>query len=200
MEWWALVPAYLLGSVQPGLLIVRLTQGRDVRGLGSGKTGVTNVLRAAGKRAAAVVLALDLAKGALPPLLARALWGDPWLEAAAAAAVLLGHVFPAFAGFRGGRGVAPGVGAAAALLPWAGLAGIAAFAPAVLLTRYVSLGSMLGVLAAMGAFVVAAAAFGQPLPHLWFALACGPLVIAMHRDNIARLLRGEERRLGDRDA
>lgn len=200
MEWLALVPAYVLGSVQPGLLIVRLTQGRDVRDLGSGKTGMTNVLRAAGKRAAAVVLALDLAKGALPPLLARELSGDPRLEAAAAAAVLLGHVFPAFSGFRGGRGVAPGVGAAAALLPWAGIAGIAAFAPAVLLTRYVSLGSLMGVAAAMGAFIVAAIAFGQPLPHLWFALVCGPLIIAMHRDNIVRLLRGEERRLGARES
>ena len=198
---WALVPAaYLLGSVQPGLLVVRLTLGRDVRDLGSGKTGMTNVLRAAGKRAAAVVLIMDVAKGALPPLLAGALSGDPRLEAAAAAAALTGHVFPVFAGFRGGRGVAPGVGAAAALLPWSGVAGVAAFAPAVLLTRYVSLGSVLGVAAAMGAFAVAAAAFGQPLPHLWFALVCGPLIIAMHRDNIGRLLRGEERRLGDREA
>ena len=198
---WALVPAaYLLGSVQPGLLVVRLTLGRDVRDLGSGKTGMTNVLRAAGKRAAAVVLIMDVAKGALPPLLAGALSGDPRLEAAAAAAALTGHVFPVFAGFRGGRGVAPGVGAAAALLPWSSVAGVAAFAPAVLLTRYVSLGSVLGVAAAMGAFAVAAAAFGQPLPHLWFALVCGPLIIAMHRDNIGRLLRGEERRLGDREA
>ncbi len=198
---WALVPAaYLLGSVQFGLLVARLAIGRDVRELGSGKTGVTNVLRAAGKRAAAVTLALDLAKGAAPPLLADRLSGDPWLEAAAAAAALIGHIFPVFAGFRGGRGVAPGVGAAAALLPWAGVAGVAAFAPAVLLTRYVSLGSALGVAAAMGAFIVAATAFDQPAPHLWFALACGPLIIAMHRDNIGRLLRGEERRLGDREA
>ena len=197
---WALVPAaYLLGSAQFGLLIARLTIGRDVRELGSGKTGVTNVLRAAGKRAAALTLALDLAKGAAPPLLARLLSDDAWLAAAAAAAVLIGHIFPVFAGFRGGRGVAPGVAAAAALLPWAGVAGIAAFAPAVALTRYVSLGSVLGVAAAMGTFIVAAAAFGQPLPHLWFALACGPLIIAMHRGNIARLLRGEERRLGDRE-
>lgn len=198
---WALVPAaYLLGSVQFGLLVTRLAIGRDVRELGSGKTGVTNVLRAAGKRAAAVTLLLDLAKGAAPPLIAGRLSGDPWLEAAAAAAALIGHIFPVFAGFRGGRGVAPGVGAAAALLPWAGVAGVAAFAPAVLLTRYVSLGSALGVAAAMGAFIVAAAAFDQPAPHLWFALLCGPLIIAMHRDNIGRLLRGEERRLGDREA
>ena len=198
---WALVPAaYLLGSMQFGLIAARLAIGRDVRELGSGKTGVTNVLRAAGKRAAAATLLLDLAKGAAPPLLADRLSGDPWLEAAAAAAALIGHIFPVFAGFRGGRGVAPGVGAAAALLPWAGVAGVAAFAPAVLLTRYVSLGSALGVAAAMGAFIVAATAFDQPAPHLWFALICGPLIIAMHRDNIGRLLRGEERRLGDREA
>ena len=198
MEWLLVPAAYLLGSVQPGLVVVRLAQRRDVREVGSGKTGMTNVLRTAGKRAAALVFALDVAKGALPVLAAASVSGDARVEAAAATAVLVGHIFPVFAGFRGGRGVATGVGAAMALLPWAGVAGVAVFAPVVLLTRYVSLGSVLGAAAAAGAFVVAAVVGGVPAPHLWFAVVCGPLIIGMHRDNIARLLNGTERRIGER--
>ena len=197
MEWLLVPAAYLLGSVQPGLFVVRLAQRRDVREVGSGKTGMTNVLRTAGKRAAALVFALDVAKGALPVLAVASVSGDARVEAAAATAVLVGHIFPVFAGFRGGRGVATGVGAAMALLPWAGVAGVAVFAPVVLLTRYVSLGSVLGAAAAAGAFVVAAVGGGVPAPHLWFAVVCGPLIIGMHRDNIARLLNGTERRIGE---
>ena len=199
MEWLLVPAAYLLGSVQPGLMLVRLVYRRDVREIGSGKTGMTNVMRTAGKKAAALVLVLDVGKGVLAVLLAMGISGDPWVEAGTASAVLLGHIFPVFAGFRGGRGVATGVGTASALLPWAGLAGVAAFVPAVLLTRYVSLGSVLGVLGAVTAFVVAALAFDLPTPHLLFALACGPLVVGMHRDNIVRLLRGTERRIGQRE-
>ena len=199
MEWLLVPAAYLLGSVQPGLMLVRLVYRRDVREIGSGKTGMTNVMRTAGKKAAALVLVLDVGKGVLAVLLAMGISGDPWVEAGTATAVLLGHIFPVFAGFRGGRGVATGVGTASALLPWAGLAGVAAFVPAVLLTRYVSLGSVLGVLGAVAAFVVAALAFDLPTPHLLFALACGPLVVGMHRDNIVRLLRGTERRIGQRE-
>ena len=199
MEWLlVLAAAYLLGSVQPGLLLVRLVLRRDVRDVGSGKTGMTNVLRAAGKKAAALVFVLDAAKGVAPVLVAASLWDDAWLEAAAGTAVVLGHVFPVFAGFRGGRGVATGVGAAGALLPWAGLAGIVVFIPVVALTRYVSLGSILGVTAAFAAFVAAALAYG-PTPHLAFALIVGPLIVGLHFDNIVRLLRGTERRIGQRE-
>ena len=161
MEWLLVPAAYLLGSVQPGLVVVRLAQRRDVREVGSGKTGMTNVLRTAGKRAAALVFALDVAKGALPVLAVASVSGDARVEAAAAAAVLIGHIFPVFAGFRGGRGVATGVGAAMALLPWAGVAGVAVFAPVVLLTRYVSLGSVLGLrlLLARSSWLRSSAAF-----------------------------------------
>ena len=199
MEWLLVPAAYLLGSVQPGLVIVRLVQRRDVREMGSGKTGMTNVLRTAGKKAAALVFALDLGKGVLAVLVAVSVSEDAWVEAATATAVLVGHIFPVFAGFRGGRGVATGLATAAALLPWAGVAGIAAFVPVLLLTRYVSLSSVLGVSAAAGAFVVAALAYDLPTPHLVYALICGPLIIGMHRDNIVRLLRGTERRIGQRE-
>ena len=195
---WLLVPgAYLLGSIQPGLLLIRMTRGMDVRDVGSGKTGVTNVLRTGGKGAALVVLVMDCGKGSAAALVARALSESAWVEAGAAAAVMVGHVFPVFAGFRGGRGVATGVGAAGGLLPWTALVGVGIFAPVVLLTRYVSLGSVLAVIGVVAAYGAAAATLGLPLPHLWFALGCGPLVVWMHRDNIQRLLRGTERRLGD---
>ncbi|MYA50928.1 MAG: glycerol-3-phosphate 1-O-acyltransferase PlsY [Chloroflexi bacterium] len=198
MEWLLVPAAYLLGSVQPGLLLVRLLLRRDVREVGSGKTGMTNVMRTAGKKAAALVFVLDVAKGVAPVLLAAEVSGDAWLEAATATVVVVGHVFPVFAGFRGGRGVATGVGAASALLPWAGIAGIV-FVPVVLLTRYVSLGSVVGVGAVFVGFVVAMAAYDLPTPHFVFALIIGPLIIGMHRDNIVRLLRGTERRIGQRE-
>jgi len=198
MEWLLVPAAYLLGSVQPGLLLVRLLLRRDVREVGSGKTGMTNVMRTAGKKAAALVFVLDVAKGVLPVLVAAQVSGDAWLEAATATVVVVGHVFPVFAGFRGGRGVATGVGAASALLPWAGIGGIV-FVPVVLLTRYVSLGSVVGVGAVFAGFVVAMAAYDLPTPHFVFALIIGPLIIGMHRDNIVRLLRGTERRIGQRE-
>ena len=198
MEWLLVPAAYLLGSVQPGLLLVRLVMRRDVREVGSGKTGMTNVMRAAGKKAAALVFVLDVAKGVLPVLVAASVSDDSWLEAATATVVVVGHVFPVFAGFRGGRGVATGVGAASALLPWAGVAGIV-FVPVVLLTRYVSLGSILGVAAVFAGFVVAMVSYDLPTPHFVFALIIGPLIVGMHRDNIVRLLRGTERRIGQRE-
>ena len=198
MEWLLVPAAYLLGSVQPGLLLVRLVMRRDVREVGSGKTGMTNVMRAAGKKAAALVFVLDVAKGILPVLVAASVSDDAWLEAATATVVVVGHVFPVFAGFRGGRGVATGVGAASALLPWAGIGGIV-FVPVVLLTRYVSLGSILGVAAVFAGFVVAMVSYDLPTPHFVFALIIGPLIIGMHRDNIVRLLRGAERRIGQRE-
>ena len=148
---------------------------------------------------AALVFALDFGKGVLAVLVAMSVSTNAWVEAATATAVLVGHIFPVFAGFRGGRGVATGLGTAFALLPWSGLAGIAVFIPVVLLTRYVSLGSVLGVTAAAGAFVVAALAYDLPTPHLIYALVCGPLIVGMHRDNIVRLLRGAERRIGRRE-
>ena len=196
MDWLAVPLAYFIGSLQPGLLLVRLARGIDVRNVGSGKTGTTNVLRAGGKRVALASLALDCAKGVGAVLIARAVSDNSWVEAFAAAAVMGGHMLPVFAGFRGGRGVATGLGAAATLLPFSAIVGLGVFAPVVALTRYVSLGSVLAVAGVVASFVAAAALGRLPLPHLWFALACGPLVVWMHRDNIGRLLSGTERRVG----
>ena len=176
--------------------MVRPMRDVDVRTVGSGGTGVTNVLRAAGKRAAAAVFVADGGKGLAIAIAARLLSDDANLHALAAAAVIAGHVWPVLARFRGGRGMATGFGAALGLDLWPGVVGLAGFVPVVALARYVALGSVVAVLLGVGAFAIRAAFFGAPLAYVWFAIAGGALIIAMHRENIRRLLRGQERRLG----
>ena len=197
MEYFILVPAaYLLGSIPTGLLLVRLLRGIDVREYGSGKTGVTNVLRTAGKAAAAVALVVDTGKGALAILLARLLLDTPLAETTAGILVIVGHNWPVFLRFKGGRGMATGMGVTAVLMPWAVVAGAVVFLPVVLLSRYVSLGSVAAVVAIMVAFAVATVAYDYPIAYLGFALIGGAILVLQHRDNIQRLLKGTEHRLG----
>jgi glycerol-3-phosphate acyltransferase PlsY len=122
------------------------------------------------------------------------------LHATAAGVAVAGHVWPLWAGFRGGRGIATGVGVAGALEPLAGLAGIAIFAPVVALTRYVSLGSLCSVVGVVVFFGIMFAMGREPLPYFLFSLAAGVLIVVMHRDNVQRLLTRTERRLGERTA
>jgi glycerol-3-phosphate acyltransferase PlsY len=196
-DWWLLPVAYLVGSVPWGLLIVRFARGVDVRRYGSGSTGTTNVLRTAGKGLAILVLAADTGKGALVVSLSRLLSDDPVAHTAVAVLVIAGHVWPVFAGFRGGRGVATGVGAAGGLDPLAALIGIVAFVPTVWLTRYVSLGSLAGVFGVVTTIIVRSLIGNNPLAYLWFGVIGGVVVIFVHRANIKRLLSGTERRLGE---
>lgn len=196
-EWWLLPVAYLVGSVPWGLLIVRLARGVDVRRYGSGSTGTTNVLRTAGKGLAVLVLAADTGKGVLIVSLSRLLSDDPIVHPAVAVLVIVGHVWPVFAGFRGGRGVATGVGAAGGLDPLAALMGLAAFVPTVWFTRYVSLGSIAGVFGAVTTIIVRSLIGTNPLAYLWFGFIGGGVVIFVHRANIKRLLNGTERKLGE---
>ena len=194
-----LIAAYLLGSIPFGYLIVRAKEGADVRESGSGGTGATNVSRKAGKLAGVVTLLLDALKGAMAVTLARWLltddFGINWWVAAAAVLAVFGHCFPVWLGFRGGKGVATGVGVFLSLYPLAvacaGLVFILAFA----LTRYVSLGSILGS-AALPLFTWLLGGYvwpvSQPGPLMTAAVAAGALIILMHHANISRLLRGEE--------
>ncbi len=188
-----LVPAaYVLGSVSWGLLVARWVGRLDLRQVGSGNTGATNVLRAAGKGPAVLVLCLDILKGAAPVAVANALGVEATVLGATAVAAVVGHMFPIFHGFRGGKGVATAAGALGALRPWMLIPAALVFLVVVAWTRYVSLASLLGV----AVFAVVALAMGD-----WVAPAAAvvaTLVVVRHRGNIARLWSGEERRLGER--
>ena len=200
-RWLVLVGAsYLLGSLSFSLLVVWLLKHADVRKLGSGNAGATNVLRAAGRWPALLVLLLDIAKGVAPVLGARALGAPPEVVAAAAFAVVVGHVFPVFFGFRGGKGVATGFGALISLFPLAGATALLIFILVVISTRFVSLGSVLSA-AALPALSVLFARSGWtpavPRGALALACACSGLVVLRHSGNLRRLLAGSERRLGE---
>jgi glycerol-3-phosphate acyltransferase PlsY len=194
-----LIAAYLLGSIPFGYLIVRAKEGADVRESGSGGTGATNVSRKAGKLAGVVTLLLDALKGAVAVLLARWLLTDDfevnWWVACAAVLAVVGHCFPVWLGFRGGKGVATGVGVFLSLYPLAVACAAVVFVLAFVLTRYVSLGSILGS-AALPLFTWLLGVYVRPVPQpgpvLTAAIIAGALIILMHHANIGRLLRGTE--------
>jgi len=180
---WLLV-AYLCGSIPFGLLIARAKTGKDVRAVGSGNIGATNVARAAGRGAAAATLVLDAAKGLVPVLLAS---GPGWLPAACAISAVLGHCFPVWLRFRGGKGVATGLGVSLALAPWAALGGAATWAVLYRLYRISSVGSLAGVAVALGI----AAATSSPYAVEGLA-GVAAIIVFRHGGNIRRLLRKQE--------
>lgn len=191
--------AYLLGSIPFGYLLVRLFVGGDVRKSGSGGTGATNVSRRAGKGVGVLTLLLDLLKGSAAVLIAKSLLdasetADWWVCAAGAAAVL-GHVFPVWLRFRGGKGVATGLGVFLPLAPLATLSALFVFILVVWLWRYVSLGSMAAA-SVLPLAVWSLSALGvsdrAPNPLLALSILGAALIVFMHRANIGRLLRGEE--------
>jgi len=182
------VVAYLLGSIPFGYLIVRRKIGADIRQTGSGGTGATNVSRRAGKTAGVLTLLLDAAKGCAAVLIARVVTGDDWVIAAAAIAVLVGHIFPVWLGFRGGKGVATGVGIFAVLAPLALLCAGVIFIAVVVTTRYVSLGSIIA--AVLIPVIVWFQSGSQSL--LTAAILGAALIVFAHRGNIKRLVSGTE--------
>jgi glycerol-3-phosphate acyltransferase PlsY len=196
--------AYLLGSIPFGYLLVKhvFTRGEDVRNIGSGGIGATNVTRRAGVKGGVLTYILDVAKGAAGVLLMRTMAGDDyfWIGAAAIAAIV-GHVFPVFLGFRGGKGVATGVGVYLALAPFAVLPTLVLWALIVYVSRYVSLGSIIAT-AAVPLWTLLYYGFVQPSPHLRALLIIGvagcALIVATHRENISRLLHGAENKIGMR--
>lgn len=207
----SIIAGYLLGSIPSGVLIGKLFGNKDPRDYGSRKTGATNVLRTVGPGAAALVVLLDVGKGVAAVLLARALlsfpdgahvfgaYGTSWqtiAEALAALAALLGHNYSVFIGFKGGRGVLTGAGAVLAMSWAAWLVGFIAAATPIALTRYVSLGSILGAAASPIAGFVLMLTGHASLPQVVFMALGGAFVIVSHTDNIKRLLSGTERKLG----
>ncbi len=191
-----LILGYVLGSIPFGLVVGYLYLGRDIRNSGSGKTGTTNVLRTAGKSAAAIVLVSDIAKGVVPAVLGRYLFDDDWIAAAGAAAAIAGHVWPIFAGFRGGRGVASTFGGVLGLTPILSLAFPLVGLALVASTRVVSIMSVVGTPICALAVVVSAAFFGQPWAYAAYALFATALVEYKHVPNIRRLIAGTEPRIG----
>jgi glycerol-3-phosphate acyltransferase PlsY len=199
MNWWFVafaVGGYLLGSIPFGLVIGRLLKGVDIREYGSGKTGMTNTLRTLGKGPAAAVFVLDLLKGALPVLLAKLLTEDARVEVVGALAAIIGHDWPVYAGFRGGRGVASSFGALLAMMPLLGI--LVPFIGGVVLFpfRYVSLMSIVGTVITAGLVFALAATHRVPEAYAIFAAVAAPLIVVLHRENIQRLLAGTEPKIG----
>ena len=188
--------AYLLGSVPWGYLLLRWRLGVDIREYGSGRTGMSNVLRTGGGKAAGLVLALDVAKGVLVVMLARVVIGEPAAEVAAGLSALVGHNWPVFLQFRGGRGILTGLGGLSIMAPIAGAAAILAFLSITFFSRYVSLGNIIGVI--IGGFTL----LGLGLvgiyssTYILYVLFGGAIIIWQHRDNIKRIRQGNERQLG----
>ncbi|WP_017718909.1 glycerol-3-phosphate 1-O-acyltransferase PlsY [Kamptonema formosum] len=205
-----LLAAYLLGSLPTGYTAAKLLKGIDIREVGSGSTGATNVLRTLGKGPAIAVLLLDVLKGvaaivlvrwaytreavdmlAAPPVLDSWL---PWMVTGAGLAAVLGHSKSIWLGFTGGKSVATSLGILLALYWPVGLATLGVFAIVIAISRIVSLSSMSGAIACPVLMIVA----GQPLAYCLFALAGGLYVIVRHRSNIERLLAGAEPRIGEK--
>jgi len=204
MTFGLIIPlCYLMGAIPFGLLVARLVRHVDVREYGSGNTGASNVLRAAGMWPALAVLVLDTGKGVLAVVLAKIIDPSPSLEVAAALSVLVGHTWSIFLRFRGGKGSATGIGSFCALSPLAGLIMMTVGLPFIALFRYVSLGAIIGaVTAVVSMLLLAILAPSLPLgvSSLTYALYPGigaPIVLFKHRENIVRLIKGQERKLGE---
>ena len=188
---------YLLGSFPSGYLAGRWCAGVDIRQLGSGSTGATNVLRQVGKGPALVVFLVDVFKGSAAVIVARGLLGAGaygWLVAAGLAA-LAGHIWPIWLGGKGGKAVATGFGMLLGLVPAVGLACLGVFLTSLALSRIVSISSVL----AAAALPLLMAGAGAPGAYLGLGVVAAVMVIWRHRSNLSRLLKGEEPRLGQKD-
>jgi len=204
------IAGYLLGSIPFGLLITRRSARVDVRQQGSGKIGATNVLRTAGRKAAAMVLGFDLLKGVLAVVFAGLIVGGGYLvvgsfglgvlvaQVLAALAAIAGHNWSVFLKFKGGRGVATFFGGLVALCPPAAIFGGEILIIGAGLTKFASLGSIAGAVGTYAILVPLTIMHGFPIEYLAYALIGTIVIVVMHRDNIKRLMSGNERKLAIR--
>ena len=191
MEIVAIVFGYLLGSIPFALLLTR-RQGIELRNVGSRNPGAANVLRSAGVGPAVAVMLLDAAKGTVAVGAARMMSDDVAVATGAGLAAIVGHIYPVWCGFRGGKGVAASAGVFAVLAPLATLIAILVFVATIAATRFISAGSIAAALA-----LPAAAAVGNlPNPVVAGTLLAAVIVLIRHRDNVSRLMAGTERRIG----
>ena len=189
----AVVAAYLVGAIPFGWLLGRLAGGLDVRRMGSGNIGATNVARSLGPWAGILTLALDVGKGAAAVWGAGKITGQPGVAVAAGLAAVAGHVFPVYLGFKGGKGVATGLGAFLVLAPGATLGAGALFVAAAAATRRVSVGSIL----AAASLPVILLLFREAPGLVLAGLASSLLILFRHSENIRRILSGTEPRIGE---
>jgi len=204
------VIAYLIGSIPFGLIIGKLKSGVDIREYGSGKTGATNVMRTAGTKFGVLTIVLDVAKAAGAVMLATVIidgnsgiltiggvsvYWHHVAQVAAGLAAVVGHNWPVFAKFKGGRGVTAYFGTLFAIFPPAGIFGAEVVAIAALRSRHMSMGSILGASAALCLMIPLAILYGFPLIYLAYSLVVIALLAYQHQDNIKRLRQGTERRL-----
>jgi len=194
--------SYLLGSIPTGYLLIRFFRHQDIRSVGSGNIGATNVLRSGGKGLGAVTFLLDVLKGCASVYLGALLGvllapSAPVrnMQAVAALCAVLGHMFPVWLGFKGGKGVATGFGVFLVAAPWAALAAIGVFAIVLAISRYVSLASIVGA-ACYPIFALLLIRGDRPWFFIAVQFAVAFLVIAKHHQNIRRLLTGTESRFG----
>lgn len=200
MNWTALslavAAAYLLGAIPMTWLVARLGAGVDLRTVGSGNLGATNLYRALGWRYAVPAGVFDMAKGAVPTLLFPGRVGpEPWIPLAVGGAAIVGHVFSVFVRFRGGKGVATAAGVVLALAPVPLLISFGVWAAVVKLSGYVSLGSIIGA----GLFPLSVWFLGNPNPFMFpVSLGLAAFILFNHRSNLGRLKAGTEHRFGHR--
>ena len=198
LKYGLLLPlAYFLGSIPWGYFFLHWSQGIDIRQYGSGKTGMSNVLRTGGRKTATVVLILDISKGIVIVLIARHCIGTTAAEIVSGLLALIGHNWPIFLKFRGGRGIATGLGGLAVMAPIPALCAAVAFIPVTLVSKYVSLGSIVGVLTACLTLIGLTILGTYSIDYSWYSLIAGSIIIWQHRDNMKRIWDGTERKLGN---
>jgi glycerol-3-phosphate acyltransferase PlsY len=204
-----IVIGYLLGSIPFGLIISKRKAKIDIRNYGSGRIGGTNVLRTLGRKAFLMVAGLDIAKGALAVIVAGLIIGNDYIiignsglgllsQVFAGLAAVVGHIWPVFLKFKGGRGVATFIGGLIALFPIAGLLGGEAIIIGAGLSGFASLGSIIGVVGVFAILIPLTISYNLPIEYLGYALIGTLLIIFVHRDNIKRLLSGDERKLNQK--
>ncbi|MDH7481538.1 MAG: glycerol-3-phosphate 1-O-acyltransferase PlsY [Armatimonadota bacterium] len=185
-----LVASYLLGAVPFGLIIAKAWRGIDIRKVGSGNIGATNVYRTLGLAPGITVFIADVLKGLIPTVMAIRLFDQPWVAVAAGLSAIIGHSLSVFLKFKGGKGVATSLGVAIGLAPLIALIAFGIWVAIVLVTRYVSVASIIAVLSVPPLMW----AFGKPLEYKLFALLVAIFVVVKHRSNIIRLIQGRELR------
>lgn len=191
MTAFILIFSYLLGSIPNGLIFGKLIWNKDLRKFGSKNIGATNAWRVIGKPAGIFIFLLDFLKGALSVFIAQSFGSSPWIVMLAGLLAIIGHSFSIYLSFHGGKGVATGLGVIAVMIPKATLIVFFTWLIIVLITRYVSLGSCI----AAALVPILAFYFDAEFAFVLFGFVAAIFIIARHRDNIARLLRGKENKI-----